>query len=60
VTKNTQITEHLNWAFYAQFFNAFNRHRFTTINANADNASFGIPSGVSLPRHIQFGTRLQF
>jgi hypothetical protein len=33
VTKNAQLTEHLNWVFYSQFFNAFNRHRFTTINA---------------------------
>lgn len=60
VTKHTQLTEHLNWIFYSQFFNAFNRHRFTTINANADNASFGVPSGVSMPRQIQFGTRFLF
>ncbi|WP_162537995.1 TonB-dependent receptor [Granulicella sp. WH15] len=60
VTKHTQLTEHLDWIFYTQFFNAFNRHRFTTIGANADNASFGIPSNVSMPRQIQFGTRFLF
>lgn len=59
-TKHTRITEGVDWVFYAQFFNAFNRHRFTTINANADNASFGVPSGVSAPRQIQFGTRFLF
>jgi hypothetical protein len=60
ITKRTQLAEHLNWIFYTQFFNAFNRHRFTTIGANADNASFGIPSNVSNPRQIQFGTRFLF
>jgi hypothetical protein len=60
ITKHTQLTEHLNWIFYTQFFNAFNRHRFTTIGANADNASFGTPSNVSNPRQIQFGTRFLF
>jgi len=59
-TKQTRLTEHLNWVFYAQFFNAFNRHRFTTIDANSDNAGFGIPSAVSMPRQIQFGTRFVF
>jgi len=60
VTKRTQLTEHLTWVFYSQFFNAFNRHRFTTVNANSDNAAFGVPSSVSNPRQIQFGTRFLF
>ncbi|MCU1323972.1 MAG: hypothetical protein JWM43_3621 [Acidobacteriaceae bacterium] len=59
-TKHTRITDRVDWVFYAQFFNAFNRHRFTSINANADNAAFGVPSGVSSPRHIQFGMRFLF
>ena len=28
VLKSTQFREHLGWTFYAQAFNAFNRHRF--------------------------------
>lgn len=55
-----RTTDRVDWVFYAQFFNAFNRHRFTSINANADNATFGVPSGFSSPRHIQFGTRFLF
>jgi hypothetical protein len=55
--KETQLTEHLHWSFYAQASNMFNRHRFYGINTNISSTSFGKPSNVSNPRYLQFGTR---
>ncbi|MBS1813973.1 MAG: TonB-dependent receptor [Acidobacteria bacterium] len=60
LAKETPIGEHLRWSLYAQALNTFNRHRFYAIQTNSSNASFGVPSSVTLPRQIQLGTRFQF
>ncbi len=60
VVKETPITEKITWNLYGSFFNAFNRHRFTGFSTNLSNSNFGTSSGVSQPRLIQIGTRLQF
>jgi hypothetical protein len=54
------IGEHVNAHLYGQFFNALNRHRFTSIDTNFNDAAFGQPSGVSQPRLIQLGVRFQY
>jgi len=72
-TKNTRITERLNFKFSANFFNAFNNHylinsqggnyggpsvAFTTDVTSAD---FGKWNGaVTTPRTIQFAGRIEF
>lgn len=60
LAKETPIGDHLRWSLYAQALNAFNRHRFYAIQTNSSNASFGVPSSVTLPRQVQIGTRFQF
>ena len=61
LVKETQLSEHLQWAFYAQTNNTFNRHRFYGITTNISSTStFGRPSNVSNPRYLQFGTRFRF
>jgi hypothetical protein len=60
LVKETQVTEHLHWSFYAQANNTFNRHRFYGIQTNISSTAFGKPSNVSNPRYLQFGTRLRF
>jgi hypothetical protein len=58
--KSTRITERVGLENYFQFFNAFNRHRFNTFDANWSSNSFGRAGSVSLPRFIQFGMRVRF
>ncbi len=58
--KHFQIGDRIQWEFYGQFFNAFNRHRFTLIDTNFSDAGFGQASSVSQPRYIQLGSRIQF
>jgi len=60
LVKDTQITERVNWSFYAQTNNTFNRHRFYGIQTNISSTAFGQPSNVSNPRYLQFGTRFRF
>lgn len=60
VIKKTKLTERLGWTFYAQAFNAFNRHRFTGFGTSFGSSSFGVPSGTDSARAIQFGTRFEF
>lgn len=60
VMKQFKIKERLTWTWYGQFFNAFNRHRFTGFDTNFNDAGFGQTSGVSDPRRIQIATRFTF
>ncbi len=52
--------ERVTWSWYGQFFNAFNRHRFTAIDSVFSNVAFGQPTSVSQPRFVQIGARIQF
>jgi hypothetical protein len=58
--KHFKVREGLNWDFYGQAFNVFNRHRFTGISTAFGSSTFGQPSGVSFAREIQIGTRIRF
>lgn len=73
LTKNTYLTERMNFQLRFQFFNAFNQHYFyNAANVNNQGSSFAFnndvsaPSfgawngGVSSPRTIQIGARLEF
>ncbi len=73
VTKNTQLSERVNFQLRFQFFNAFNQHYFYNaanvnnqgssfaFNNDVSGANFGAWSGgVSSPRTIQIGARLEF
>lgn len=72
ITKNTKITERVNFIFRAEFYNAFNLHmfvndgNFTISGGNAfdtdiSSATFGQWTGnVSAPRRIQLGARFEF
>jgi hypothetical protein len=60
VVRRFPIGEAVQGTFYLQAFNAFNRHRFTSIDTNFNDATFGQPSGVSQARLVQLGLRLQY
>lgn len=72
VTKNTRISERLNFIFRAEFYNAFNYHLFVNdgnfniggnnaFNTDISSANFGGWNGnVSAPRRIQLGARIEF
>jgi hypothetical protein len=75
LTKNTKITERVNFKLSANFFNAFNAHYFvndesqnfggdTAFNTDVSNPSdapFGTWNGaVSQPRTIQVAGRIEF
>ncbi|MPY91228.1 MAG: hypothetical protein GEU99_25370 [Luteitalea sp.] len=58
--KNTQISQRFSLETNVQVINAFNRHRFATINTNFSNAAFGQPTATSLGRIITIGMKLRF
>jgi Carboxypeptidase regulatory-like domain len=72
LTKNTRISERLNFIFRAEFYNAFNFHLFVNdgnfniggnnaFNTDISSANFGGWNGnVSAPRRIQLGARIEF
>jgi hypothetical protein len=60
LSRRITIREGFAATLYGQFFNVLNRHRFTAIDTNFNSASFGQAGGVSQPRFIQLGVRLQF
>ena len=71
-TKNTRITERVNFRISVNFFNAFNAHYFladefrnlggdSAFNNDISNSNFGKWNGtVSSPRTIQFAGRIEF
>jgi hypothetical protein len=67
--KNTRITESLRFQIRAEFFNVWNWHAFATsgtwgfnvFSTDVSSGDFGIwNGGVSQPRNIQVGARLEF
>ena len=73
LTKNTLLTERVNFQLRFQFFDAFNQHYFfPAANVNNQGSSFafnndisgsafgGWNGGVSSPRTIQIGARVEF
>ena len=76
LTKNTRISERVNFQLRFAFFNAFNQHYFyPAANVNNQGSSFAFVNdvaaggakgfgtwtgGVSSPRTIQIGARLEF
>jgi hypothetical protein len=59
--KSNKITEQVNLQFRAEFFNLFNRVRFSPPNTVVDNANFGkVLAQQNQPRLIQFSLRLNF
>jgi hypothetical protein len=72
-TKNTRITERVNFQLRANFFNTWNNHYFIggqggnfngvsyAFNTNVGSAGFGQWNGtVTSPRTIQFSARIEF
>jgi hypothetical protein len=60
IFKNNRITEKLNLQFRAEFFNVFNHTNFGNPNTNLNSGNFGIITGASPAREIQFGLKLLF
>jgi hypothetical protein len=60
IIKNTQFTERFSVEFLGQIINAFNRHRFSTIDANFSNPQFGRPAASNNGRIITLGLRLRY
>lgn len=60
VVKTTRLSEKVNWNLYLQGFNVLNRHRWTSIDGNIDDAGFGQGTVPSSPRFVQLGTRFEF
>lgn len=61
VTKTTPIRESWNLKFGAEFFNAFNRHEWSSLASNVNNPlTFGTFSSATSPRTIQLYGRITF
>jgi hypothetical protein len=58
--KITKITESMNVAFRAEFFNAFNHAQFGLPDGDITDSTFGLVTGANPPRIIQFGLKFQF
>ena len=54
------FTEKVNGLFRMEFFNAFNRHRFTGFNTSAGDPGFGQASNTTGARSIQANLRFTF
>lgn len=54
------FTERVNTIFRMEFFNAFNRHRFTGFNTSAGQPGFGQASTTTAGRSIQANLRVSF
>jgi len=72
-TKNTQITERVNFKLSANFFNSFNNHYLinsqggnyggpsVSFTTDVSSSDFGMWNGaVTTPRTIQFAGRIEF
>jgi outer membrane receptor protein involved in Fe transport len=60
VTKTTQITEHKQIEFRAEFFNAFNHTQFFRVDYDGGSPTFGQVLNDRGPRLIQFGLKFYF
>ena len=60
VRRRIALNEKFKLQLQADFFNAFNRANFRTLESNHNNAGFGTVSTTSPPRNIQFGLKLTF
>lgn len=54
------FSERVSTIFRMEFFNAFNRHRFTGFNTSAGDPGFGQASGTTDGRSIQANLRVSF
>jgi hypothetical protein len=59
-SKSTRLAEGLDLNLGVNFFNAFNRHRFTSFSMSQQNSNFGQAISVSEPRYIQLNARVKF
>jgi hypothetical protein len=60
VVKNTLVRGRFTIETIGQLINAFNRHRFASINTNFSNATFGSVSTTNLGRIITLGLKIKF
>jgi hypothetical protein len=60
IFKDTKITEGKTIQFRAEFFNIFNLHYFTGVNEVLGETGFGLFTGTTPGRIIQFGARFIF
>ncbi len=58
--KITNITESMNVAFRAEFFNAFNHAQFGPPDGNITDSTFGLVTSANSGRIIQFGLKFAF
>jgi hypothetical protein len=60
VLRTFRIRESMALQFRAEFFNGLNHPNFSNPNGTLNNSQFGVISGASSPRDIQFGLKLVF
>jgi len=58
--KNFRITEKLNTAFRAEFFNFPNHLSYTALSTTVTSSTFGQVTGATDPRTMEFALRLSF
>jgi len=58
--KNTALTERINAQFRAEFFNAFNQTAFGLPGTLVASPTFGVITGASGGRFVQFGMKILF
>ena len=58
--KRFNVTQRINAAFQADFFNAFNLVNFTEIGVNMSSANYGAVTVGAPARNIQLGLKLTF
>jgi hypothetical protein len=60
VLRTFRIRKAMSLQFRAEFFNGLNHPSFSNPNGTLNNSQFGVISGASSPRDIQFGLKLVF
>jgi hypothetical protein len=58
--KNFRLTERLNTAFRAEFFNVPNHLSYTSLSTTVTSSTFGQVTGATDPRTMEFALRLSF
>jgi hypothetical protein len=58
--KNFRLTERLNTAFRAEFFNVPNHLSYTSLSTTVTSSTFGQVTGATDPRTMEFALRLNF
>lgn len=58
--KNVKFNERFAFQLRAEFFNAFNHTKFTSVDTGLNDPRFGQITGTHLPRNVELGGKITF